>query len=128
MEDNSEREIGISYSLFATGDGEVFSGGGGMPRDEFVDMLAEEFSKCVKGLTDENPNRTIIFYLETEASGESREGWMYHTEKHHPLAPIMNPLGRLFNNIAQWLWSKSSTGKWKKTTLPLKPWDEEAEG
>lgn len=128
MSENSEREIGISYSLFATGKGEVFSGGGGMPRDQFVEQLAKDFTNAVKGLTDENPHRTIIFALETEASGDSRAGWMYHTEKHHPLAPIMNWLGRLFSNMAHWLWSKSYTGKWEKTTLPVEPWEEEAEG
>jgi len=127
MNDNSEREIGISYSLFATGDGEVFSGGGGMPRDEFVDFLAEQFAIHMKILTDENPNRIISFVMDTEAVGESREGWMYHTEKHHPLAPIMVPLGRFFNRISHWLWEKSSTGEWKKITRPVPPWNKEAE-
>lgn len=127
MSDNSKKEIGISYSLFATNDGEVFSGGGGMPRDEFVDWLAEEFAKCVKGLTDENPNRTIAFILETEPSGDSRAGWVYHTEKHHPLSPILNFIGRVSSRISQWCWSKASEGKWEKTTRPLPPWAEEAE-
>jgi len=125
MSDNSEREIGISYSLFASSDGEIFSGGGCRPRNEFVDWLAEEFARCVKGLTDENPHRNIILSLETEASGESRVGWMYHTEKHHPLAPILNFIGRATSRISQWCWSKASEGKWEKTTLPLEPWDEE---
>ena len=125
MSDNSDKEIGISYSLFASTDGEVFSGGGGMPRDEFVDWLAEEFAKYVKGLTDENPHRTIVFTLETEASMDSRAGWVYHTEKHHFLEPIMVWLGRIFNNIGQWLWEKARTGKWEKATLPLSPWEED---
>ena len=127
MSDNSEREIGISYGLFATSDGEVFSGGGDMPRDEFVDFLAEEFAKYVKGLTDENPHRTIVFILETELSGDSRMAWIYHTEKHHPLAPILNFIGRESSRISQWCWSKASEGKWEKTTCPLPPWAEEDE-
>lgn len=125
MTDNGKREIGISYSLFATDDGEVFSGGGGMPRDEFVDMLAEEFAKHVKVLTDENPHRRIVFALDTEVSGDSRAGWVYHTVKHHPLEPILVPMGSIFNRLGQWCWSKASTGEWKKTTLPMEPWDEE---
>ena len=125
MSDNSEKEIGMSYSLFASTDGEVFSGGGGRPRDEFVDWLAEEFAECVKGLTDENPHRTIILSLETEPSMDSRAGWVYHVEKYHPLSPIMVRLGSIFNNVAQWLWEKSRTGKWEKTTLPTAPWEEE---
>lgn len=125
MSDNSDKKIGITYSLFATDDGEVMTGSGDQARDEFIDFLAEEFSRVVKGLTDENPHRIISFILDIDPTDESREGWVYHTEKYHPLAFIMIPLGRIFSRLSSWLWGKSSTGEWKKAIRPLPAWAKE---
>ena len=76
MSENANKVLGISFYLFASSDGEVYSGGGELPRDAYVDELATEFAKCVKGLTDENPHRTIVFSLETSPPGKSSP-WTY---------------------------------------------------
>jgi len=113
---NKDQELGYNYSLFATTDGEVFSGAGTQPRDKFVDWLAEEFAKCVKDLTDENPNRAIILLLDT--SLPKKGGWIYHTLKISRLAPLLIPLGRIFNRMGYWLLNKVESGEWKEVETP----------
>jgi len=99
--ENSKKHLGISYYCFASSEGEVFSGGGSLPRDAFIDDITDCLNSSLKGLTDENPHRTVVLTVETEP--DNQKEWVTYeysdTRRNHVLAKLAS----FFYSIGFWI-------------------------
>ncbi len=110
ISENKDKPIGITYYLFASSDGEVFSGGGEMPRDAYIEEIGQSFVDAVKGLTDENPHRTIILTLETEPAGPASK-WTFYEYDDTLRTKVLRRISSFFYSAGYWFSRRAKNEK-----------------
>lgn len=100
MSDNRENFLGVSYYCFASSEGEVFSGGGSLPRDAYIDEITDTLNASFKKLTDEHPYRTIVLTIECEPDNLSE--WTEYKFLETRRNQFFGKLASLFYSIGFW--------------------------